>query len=351
MAEPITAAQLIYGNVEVEQSPRRRRGFQTLYYTREALNTSEVLKLESYLTHESRGHPGQRQIFTRTATNKPVVARFVPLSGADKFGRAGRYFAHALIFNDAEFERLDCDPFAVLGPGDGPFFPTLEAAIAAGRFEDGDIPPARFAPAVRDTRAGSGPWEQWPDLEPLRAVLLAASQAAKVRAERRTIALRGSPEAVTAFLEALFALLPPPVRRECTFDNYASERMIDKLGYWAVGLPEPPPRRPTLWAFALDNPGFSPSLPLHPENGFERSFWEVLGDTSLPAADRLGTLGPAYQLSQALEERDLARAERIDPARVSRFLETNASRCDAILRDRLREVVGQGPPEIGRAHV
>lgn len=42
----ISVCQHIYSNVPKEQSPTKRRGYQTLFYTQEGLTREEILILE-----------------------------------------------------------------------------------------------------------------------------------------------------------------------------------------------------------------------------------------------------------------------------------------------------------------
>src|SRR5205085_1455212 len=111
----VPAAQLIYGNVEAEDSPSGRRGYQTLYVTPGSLSASDVAELESrlfYVPKEAQPPP-PKHLFTTLRSGKRAVAQIVSLPGADRFGRSGRYLAHVLIFDSQEFARLHNDPFHV----------------------------------------------------------------------------------------------------------------------------------------------------------------------------------------------------------------------------------------------
>src|SRR5947208_2632673 len=125
---PIHAAQLIFTNVEAEQSPRRRRGYQTLFYTRGDLPEAEVAEIEARLFYNPKGDPEPKHVFFQTRTGRAVIAHIVCLEQTDQFGRAGRYLAHALILSREEFARAGSDPFSILRSA--PLFTTLGQALA-----------------------------------------------------------------------------------------------------------------------------------------------------------------------------------------------------------------------------
>ena len=63
----IQAWQHIYSNVEKEQSPTKRGGFQTLFYTQAGLTEDEISEMEGRLLYfpDKTAEPVKRLFFTR----------------------------------------------------------------------------------------------------------------------------------------------------------------------------------------------------------------------------------------------------------------------------------------------
>src|SRR5512138_2384794 len=132
------AWQHIYSNVEREQSPRRRGGFQTLFYTHAGLSEADVSEMEGRLLYfPSQMEPVKRLFFTLTS-GKGVVAQIVALPEPDQLGRKGRYLAHSLVFAPESLAQFEADPFRVFRRFR--FITTVADALARGNFQTGDLP-------------------------------------------------------------------------------------------------------------------------------------------------------------------------------------------------------------------
>ena len=134
----IEAWQHIYSNVEKEQSPKNRGGFQTLFYSLAGLSQAEVSEMESRLLYFSSKVEPIKQLFFSTSTGKGVVAQIVVIAEPDKYGRRGRYLAHSLIFSAEDLARFEADPFRVFEHFT--FISTVAEALEQGIFETSDIP-------------------------------------------------------------------------------------------------------------------------------------------------------------------------------------------------------------------
>lgn len=134
----IHAYQHIYTNVEQEQSPHKRGGFQTLFYTLSALTEAEVEEMEARLFYVHSEREPVKRVFFMTSTSKTVVAQIVPLADPDRSERKGRYLAHSLVFIPEMFAHLEADPFQVFQHVS--FITTVEEALAQGEFQTGNIP-------------------------------------------------------------------------------------------------------------------------------------------------------------------------------------------------------------------
>jgi GTPase-associated protein 1, N-terminal domain type 2 len=133
----VRAWQYIYTNVEKEQSPHKKGGFQTLFFTLSGLTESEVEEMEvRLLYYPSESAPIKRLFFT-TSTGKIAVAQIVLLVDLDGVNRGGRYLAHNLIFSPEDFSTIAANPFRVLRHFS--FLSTVAEALQQGNFQTGDI--------------------------------------------------------------------------------------------------------------------------------------------------------------------------------------------------------------------
>src|SRR5262249_4459190 len=117
---PVLAHQLIYTNVEADLSPARQRGFQVWLCSPEL--TPDQRRHTAKRLDDFRLPPGSspqdpglaRHVFFRLPDNGLfVIARTVPSAERDKFGRGGKFPAHAVLLNEDAFRVLGCDPFRV----------------------------------------------------------------------------------------------------------------------------------------------------------------------------------------------------------------------------------------------
>lgn len=232
----IFACQHIYSNVEKEQSPQGRGGFQTLFYTHSGLTEEEVEEMESCLLYfPSKVEPVKRLFFT-TSTGKSVAAQIVFLPNPDQYGRGGRYLAHSLVFAPEALAQFEVDPFRVFRQFS--FVTTVDQALTQGDFRTGDIPTVSLelpSSLAGDLKAGG----QWPTSE-LKKLALLALRAEQQAREREAVTFTGEPKQIENALEAAFLALPASIRSRCTFDTYFYRCNLVATYFWAIGLPEPP---------------------------------------------------------------------------------------------------------------
>jgi hypothetical protein len=232
----ILAWQHIYSNVEKEQSPQRRGGFQTLFYTHAGLTEDEVEEMESSLLYfPSKVEPVKRLFFT-TSTGKGVVAQIVFLPNPDQYGRGGRYLAHSLVFAPETLTQFEVDPFRVFRQFS--FVTTVDEALAQGDFRTGDMPTVslELPPALAGDLRAAGHWST-SELKKLTLLTLRAEQQAR---EREAITFTGEPAQIEHALEAAFLAVPVSLRSRCTFDTFFYRCNLVATYFWAIGLPEPP---------------------------------------------------------------------------------------------------------------
>lgn len=230
---PITAAQLLYTNVEKDRSPRKLSGFQTLFYSQSRLSEAEVDAIEPRLFYAPGAGNPPKGVFFPLGSDRLVLARIVPLADADAFGRKGRYLAHALVFDRRDWIAEGLDPIALLQGL--PFLTTVEQALAAGDRASGDIAPLTLTPATT-----SAPRRQWP-VAALQRLTLHALRAEAMAGERQALALIGPPAEVEQALAEVLMAVPAALRPACSFDSFFHEGNFVATPFWVVGLPETPP--------------------------------------------------------------------------------------------------------------
>ena len=101
----ISAAQVVFTNVEAEQSPTGHRGFQTVFYTTDRIDKkvleSEIEPAIQYFPREAydtEDSPSEF-LFFLISTGQVVVGKITPLlTEVDKFNRSKMLFAHLLVF-------------------------------------------------------------------------------------------------------------------------------------------------------------------------------------------------------------------------------------------------------------
>src|SRR5712691_4750792 len=121
----LRSAQLIYTNVEADESPTGRRGFQVWLAAPslpEPLRRDIAKRLGDFKVPagSSPGEAARRHVYFSCADAGQryfVLAQTVPLAEKDMFGRGGRFYAHAFVLAEEEFACVGCNPFALLDGG------------------------------------------------------------------------------------------------------------------------------------------------------------------------------------------------------------------------------------------
>lgn len=331
----IEAWQHIYANVEKEESPRRRGGYQTLFYTRGSLTEAEIEEMEAHVLYvPSEGEPVKRLFFV-TSTGKVVVGQIVPLSDPDRFGRGGRYLAHSLIFDHREFDRLGADPFWVLGRA--PYVTQITEALERGTFATGDIGPLSLEPGEA-TDCGLEAALAWPRSEWLTLTQFAL-RAEQLAARRWSLAFIGAPDEVEGAIQAVMLAVPTPLRRRCTFDTYFYRCNPVSGYYWAVGLPEMP-TNPNFILVDVRLRKVVGRSTASPESAYEQWLVATLDTAGLDSVVR--PREQAFALCEWLEGRahDVLVLDTASPELVRSVFQVNAS----MVRQRLRERLGEQLP-------
>ena len=329
----IQAWQHIYSNVEKEQSPQGRGGFQTLFYSTAGLTEAEVSDMESRLLYFPAETEPVKRLFFRTSTGKGVVAQIVSVAEPDQYGRKGRYLAHSLVFAPDALARFEVDPFRVFRRFE--FVTTVAAALGRGNFQTGDIPPVNLdlpATATDDVEA-AGTWSAT-ELKKLALLALRVEQQAQ---ERQALTFVGEPAQLERALEAAFLAVPVALRPHCTFDTYFYRCNLVATYFWAVGLPEPPLRV----KFAqIDGPARRVQVEVagQPQTAYEH--WVLAAIDHNRLADMAQQRDRAFALAEWLDQRDHDPALlEASPQLITAVFKTAPQAVQAALRRRLGEVL------------
>jgi len=260
----IEAAQMVYAQVEAEQSPRNRPGFQTILATCPPLTENEIEEIEGRLVYHVSDLSPVKRVFFSTSGGKVVVAQIVPLAERDAAGRTGRYLAHCLVLEKEPFLQAGGSPFAIFDTF--AFFHSVQEALARGNLAGRYIGPITLD--VAGTKQPTVAEQQWPAAELLKVMILGL-RTAELRGEGKAIALAGKPDQVYETLRLMFSILPPEKALDCTFDTYFYRCNLRATYFSVVGLPETPDD-PRYVVVDIDNRRVSCECSLQPSSPYER---------------------------------------------------------------------------------
>ncbi|HOS43819.1 MAG TPA: hypothetical protein PK794_09030 [Armatimonadota bacterium] len=330
----LQAYQHIYANVEQEQSPKKRGGFQTLFVTPGGLSEREVEEIEARVLYYPSATAPIKQLFFVTQAGHAVVGQAVPLPEPDSAGRGGRYLAHCLIFPPEAFARCGGDPLRILEHA--PFLTTVDDALARGDMATGAIPPLTLT--LPDAGASEAPLAEW-SREARRRLVMAGLHAARLAGARKMLAIIGSPEETRAVLRAAMLAVPTAHRSACTFDTYFYRCNPVATYCWAVGLPDVPANPNYLAVSCAARTVDDPELP-DPASCYERWVAAALDHQALGVV--AGARDEAWRLCGWLDgepaEPDTLRA--IAAPVLGSVFSTSATQVHAALRRRLAQTVG-----------
>lgn len=336
----VHAWQHIYSNVEKEQSPQRRGGFQTLFYTLAGLTSAEVEEMESRLLYFPSAVEPVKRLFFTTSTGKGVVAQIVVLPEPDQFGRKGRYLAHSLVFAPETLAKFEVDPFLVFHHFS--FITRLDTALAQGNFQTGDIPAISLELSLQP----DPPLEaarSWSPVELAKLALLALRVEQQAQ-QREAITIAGEPAQIESALAAAFLAVPTALRACCTFDTYFYRCNLVATYFWAIGLPEPPASLKFALVEAITRQVQGGGL-LQPETAYER--WAVAAIEAGQLAELARQRDLALALAEWLEGRDydLSLLETASAELIGAMFKLNPERVQVRLGQRVGE---QMPPALAQ---
>ena len=107
----------VYTKVKADQSPWKKNGFQTLYYSVEAFDKKTLLDIESRIHYPGDGYTHSKTGVCWIEVKGKVcqmIQFFTPLNEmVDEFGRKGMFMVHGFIL-PPEIWKISPEPFAAL---------------------------------------------------------------------------------------------------------------------------------------------------------------------------------------------------------------------------------------------
>lgn len=233
---PITirAAQHVFASLTPEQSPTRRRGYQTLFYTREELSAQGARSIEDRIQSRFPSGQNSKWQFFSLPNEAIVLSHLVAIPEPDEFGRKGRFLAHSLVVSASDWRLLDYSPFGLMGSGS--FCRTLGQALTLGNLKGGTVDPVNVQVDPRHQAAAQSRAGQWPPEELWKLTQLTCHALGMARAGQ-FVGFVGSEREIVETLEVGFLLHPAP-RLSCSFDTFSVGCSWPRgVNFWGRGFP------------------------------------------------------------------------------------------------------------------
>jgi len=228
----VRAAQLIYTRVEPSYSPQMKSGFQTVYRS-DSLSSADVNAIEKRVQCFQPNQPSLVRLqFFALDSGAIVLTNSIQLDShpeiVDKDRRRGAFIAHCLILSQAEFSKVDYDPFVILEHYR--FLDDAKDMVRTFGRASGVAPSVE----IEAERRRYAPTSIWPGVEALRLVALAMQGKQQLK-RGQSVLLVGGEEDIGEALRTIFFLLPKSRRLTCSFDTCVERCPVRQGLYWAVG--------------------------------------------------------------------------------------------------------------------
>lgn len=314
----INASQLLYSRVEPAYSPQRKGGFQTVYQT-SSLAAADVVSIEERVQSFTPLETSQvRYQYFPLANNAFVITHSCKIEShreiTDAEGRTGAFIAHCLILTQAEFAKVDYNPFAIISA-----FAFVQDPVAmVERFGQA----TGIAPAISIPIETSFPTVEthWEGKEAEKFVLLAEA-APSLRKEQQSVQILGETAEVLSALNLLFRLIRRQTRLLCSFDVSTDNATIKAGLYWGIGRPQRQSRLAYLFHATqhrvtgqIDQPLPADDLYLH---------WLKQALPTQPLGTVSAKAPRMQEIGEAFASKTTPLAEDLEPALYAEFAETH----------------------------
>lgn len=231
----ITVAQHIYGSLTTEQSPTRRRGYQTLFYTRGQLTAAAVRVIEDRSQYRSTQGGRDKWQFFGLPGGQAVISHLVTVPELDEFGRKGRYLAHSFIVGPADWQSLNYTPFGLMKATT--FCETMDRALSLGSLATGEAGAVTLELSQSPSNRVLEFSQQW-TTEELWKLAQLTCHTQSISQRGHFVSFIGDERQIQEALEVALLFAPPP-RLVCTFDTSSGGCSWPReVNFWGQGFAE-----------------------------------------------------------------------------------------------------------------
>ncbi|HSV85485.1 MAG TPA: hypothetical protein VLH85_02850 [Levilinea sp.] len=297
----VFASQHVYGSVHANESPAKKEGYQTIFYTNAGLTTDEVHIIEQHTQCSPTAETRKYQYYL-LPSGKAVITQVMTLPDNDPHTHDHLFFSHALVISAEDYKHLARSPLGLFTPNH--FFHRIEDAYSEGDFQTGDIPQKKLVSlsAWEDLALKSA--QDWQPEHLIRLVRF-GWQAKQLRANRQPVILTGSTNHIFRSLAVIFLLTAIEKRHLLTFDTNADGCSFgDGWPFWAIGATQ---NNASSTAYRVDADAMHThgNLPASHDSPIER--W--IAERSIPSrlANYIAELDQTQLLSELLSGQTLRR--------------------------------------------
>jgi len=228
----VFASQHVYGSVNAHESPTKKEGYQTIFFTQAGLTSDEVRFLEQHAQCNSTAETRKYQFYL-LPSGKAVITQVMTLPDLDPQTHKHLFLSHALVISVEDYNHLAKSPLGLFNPNH--FFHRIEDAYTEGDLQTGDIPQKKLvSPSAWEDLALKAA-QNWEPEQLLRLVRF-GWQAKELRANRQLVILTGGTNQIFRTLAIIYLLTAVEKRSLLTFDtNTDGCAFGDQIPFWAVG--------------------------------------------------------------------------------------------------------------------
>ena len=214
-----SAAQHFFSSVPAEQSPNKKRGYQTLCRT-PAISAELVRQIEARCMYNGSDSDPVKWQFYRLTDSLYAVSHSLALAERDEFGRKGRYLSHTLVISHQDMARLEYCPLDILTQF--PFIRDLSQVISQIQPGSMDVPPVQVKVEPTWRALAQRERTRWDNTTLAHLGKLVWFSPASPN-ELKPVAINGEDADVTGILALLFALAGAHQRLALSFDTWAQD--------------------------------------------------------------------------------------------------------------------------------